>query len=81
MRQLTEGFQKLDLQWVPSAANFVLVDLKQPGMPIYEALLRKGVIVRPVDSYELPQHLRISIGTKEENRLFLQALSDILAHV
>jgi len=81
MMQLIEGFKMLDLQWVPSAANFVLVDLKRPGMPIYEALLRKGVIVRPVDSYELPQHLRVSIGTSEENHLFLQALSDTLAHV
>lgn len=81
MMQLTEGFKKLGLEWVPSAANFVLVDLKRPGMPIYEALLRKGVIVRPVDSYELPEHLRVSIGTSEENWLFLQALSDTLAHV
>jgi histidinol-phosphate aminotransferase len=81
MMQLTEGFKKLGLEWVPSAANFVLLDLKRPGMPIYEALLRKGVIVRPVDSYELPEHLRVSIGTNEENLHFLQALSDTLAHV
>jgi histidinol-phosphate aminotransferase len=81
MQQLTEGFKKLGLSWIDSEANFVLVHLKQPGMPIYQALLHKGVIVRPVDNYELPDHLRISIGTKEENELFLQALSDILAHV
>jgi histidinol-phosphate aminotransferase len=81
MQQLTEGFKNLGLQWVPSAANFVLVALKQPGMPIYEALLRKGIIVRPVDNYELPNHLRVSIGATEENQLFLQALSDTLTHV
>jgi len=66
---------------VPSAGNFVLVDLKQAGLPVYEALLRKGVIVRPVGVYELPNHLRISIGTAAENQRFLEALTDTLAHV
>jgi histidinol-phosphate aminotransferase len=81
MRQLTDGFKNLGLEWIPSAGNFVLVDLKQEGLPVYEALLRKGVIVRPVGVYELPNHLRISIGTKEENQLFLEALTNILANV
>lgn len=81
MQQLTEGFKNLGLEWIPSAGNFVLVDLKQEGLPVYEALLRRGVIVRPVSVYELPNHLRISIGTKEENQLFLEALTDILANV
>jgi len=81
MQQLTDGFKKLGLEWIPSAGNFVLVDLKQQGQPIYEALLRKGVIVRPVSNYELPHHLRVSIGTTGENQLFLQALADTLANV
>jgi histidinol-phosphate aminotransferase len=81
MQQLTDGFKSLGLEWVPSAGNFVLVDLKQAGQPVYEALLRKGVIVRPVGNYELPNHLRISIGTAAENQLFLQALTDTLANV
>ena len=81
MQQLTDGFKNLGLEWIPSAGNFVLVDLKQAGQPIYEALLRKGVIVRPVGNYELPNHLRISIGTAAENQLFLQALTDTLANV
>jgi histidinol-phosphate aminotransferase len=81
MQQLTAGFETLGLEWIPSAANFVLVDLKQAGQPIYEDLLRKGVIVRPVGSYELPNHLRISIGAEVENQVFLQALTDTLANV
>jgi len=81
MQQLTEGFKGLGLEWLESYANFVLVNLKQPGAPVYQALLRKGIIVRPVDNYELPNHLRISIGTKEENQVFLQALGATLAHV
>ncbi|TAN70878.1 MAG: histidinol-phosphate transaminase [Methylobacter sp.] len=79
MQFITEGFKKLGLEWIPSAGNFVLVDMKRPAMPIYEALLRKGVIVRPVGVYELPNHLRITIGTEAENQLFLQALAEVLS--
>ena len=81
MQQLTDGFKVLGLEWIPSAGNFVAVDVKRAGQPVYEALLRKGVIVRPVGNYEMPNHLRISIGTKEQNQLFLKALSDTLANV
>lgn len=81
MRQLTDGFKQLGLEWIPSAGNFVLVDLKQAGQLIYDALLRKGVIVRPVGNYELPNHLRISIGTAAENQQFLTALTETLANV
>ncbi len=81
MIQLTEGFKTLELEWIPSAGNFVSVDLDQPAMPIYEKLLRKGVIVRPVDVYEMPSFLRISIGTPAENEKFLNALRDVLNNV
>ncbi|MEC4747875.1 histidinol-phosphate transaminase [Methylomicrobium sp. Wu6] len=81
MKQLTEGFSNLGLNWIPSAGNFVSVDLSEPAYPVYEGLLRKGVIVRPVANYDMPNHLRISIGTPEENNLFLQALTDCLNNV
>ena len=81
MSDLTEGFKALGLEWIPSAGNFVAVDLKQPGQPIYEALLRKGVIVRPIANYGLPNHLRISIGTQADNRFFLKALAETLVNV
>lgn len=79
MRQLTDGFKALGLEWIPSAGNFVSVDLKREGMPVYQGLLHKGVIVRPVANYEMPNFLRISIGTPDENALFLQALADVLS--
>ncbi|TAL48717.1 MAG: histidinol-phosphate transaminase, partial [Methylovulum sp.] len=60
---------------------FVSVYLKREGQTVYQALLRKGVIVRPVANYEMPHHLRISIGTPAENERFLQALGDTLADV
>lgn len=78
MKQLTQAFQQLNLAWIPSAGNFVSVDLNQPAMPIYQALLRKGVIVRPVANYEMPNHLRISIGTEVENQMFIDALIAVL---
>ncbi len=81
MKQLTDGFEALGLNWIPSAGNFVSVDLDQAGAPIYEKLLRKGVIVRPVDVYEMPTFLRISIGTPAENAKFLDALKDVLSDV
>ncbi|WP_305907515.1 histidinol-phosphate transaminase [Methylomarinum sp. Ch1-1] len=81
MQQLTEAFRTLGLAWIPSAGNFVSVDLRREGEPIYQALLRKGVIVRPVANYEMPKHLRVSIGTEKENQLFIKALSEILNDV
>lgn len=81
MQQLTDGFKTLGLEWIPSAGNFVSVDLNQSGQLIYDKLLHKGVIVRPVGVYEMPSYLRISIGTPAENAVFLQALADVLKNV
>ena len=81
MAQLTAAFKTLDLKWIPSSGNFVAVDMNQPALPIYDALLRKGVIVRPVANYEMPHHLRISIGTERENQIFIQALNEVLRGV
>ncbi|MEQ1559155.1 MAG: histidinol-phosphate transaminase [Methyloglobulus sp.] len=79
--ELTEGFKTLQLEWIPSAGNFIAVDLKRPAQPVYEALLRLGVIVRPIANYGLPNHLRISIGTHVENQFFLKALAETLGNV
>lgn len=81
MQQLMHAFTALGLSWIPSAGNFVAVDMKQSAMPIYEALLKKGVIVRPVANYGMPDYLRISIGTEAENQFFIDALNDVLSNV
>lgn len=78
MRQLEAGFTKLGLDWIPSAGNFVTVDLGKDAMPVYQSLLSKGVIVRPVANYGMAHHLRISIGLPEENQRCLQALAEVL---
>ncbi len=78
MKQLTDAFTSLGLSWIPSSGNFVSVDVKREGLPIYEALLSKGVIVRPIANYEMPNHLRISIGLREENQFFIDALTAVI---
>jgi histidinol-phosphate aminotransferase len=81
-RQLTQAFEALDLQYVPSSGNFVLVKVGNDdtaGARVNLALLKQGVIVRPVDNYGLPQWLRITIGLPEENAAFIEALKQALA--
>jgi histidinol-phosphate aminotransferase len=70
--------EKLGLEYVPSHANFVLVDMKRPALPVYESLLRHGVIVRPMGIYNLPEHLRISVGLPAENKILVEALTRVL---
>ncbi len=77
-QQLAEAFQRLGLAYIPSAGNFISVDLKRPGAEVYQALLRRGVIVRPVANYGMPHHLRVSIGLEAENARFIQALDAVL---
>ena len=78
MKQLTDAFLALGLSWILSSGNFVSVDLNQAAQPIYDALLNKGVIVRLVANYGMPNYLRISIGAEQENQLFIEALKSIL---
>lgn len=79
MRQLEAGFKAMGLGFIPSVGNFVCVDVGRPAAPVYDALLREGVIVRPVANYGLPNHLRVTVGRPEENERFLAALEHVLA--
>jgi histidinol-phosphate aminotransferase len=80
MAQLTAAFQNIGLSWIPSVGNFVCVDVGD-GRKVFDALLRQGVIVRPVEAYQLPQYIRVSIGTEPENQTFIRALKRVLADV
>lgn len=79
LRLLEAGFQKLGLAFIPSVGNFITVHFDRPAQPIYQGLLQRGVIVRPVANYGMPNSLRISVGTLSENQRFLDALTDVLA--
>ena len=78
LKQLSEGLRRLGLGHIPSIGNFITVDFNAPAMPIYQALLREGVIVRPVGNYGMPHHLRITVGTGEQNKRLLDALENVL---
>ncbi|HYD56053.1 MAG TPA: histidinol-phosphate transaminase [Burkholderiales bacterium] len=73
MRQLEEGFRGLGLEFIPSHGNFITVRVGK-ATEVYKRLLRRGVIVRPIAGYGLPEHLRVTIGTAQENEKFLAAL-------
>src|SRR5690349_14591809 len=78
LRQLEQGAKRLGLDYIPSYGNFITLRVAQGGKAasdIYKRLLRRGVIVRPVGGYELPEHLRVTIGTAQENERFLSALA------
>lgn len=75
IKQIGEGVKSLGLSYISSRGNFLCIDLKREAMPVYEALLRAGVIVRPVANYGMPSFLRVTIGNPAENERFLSALS------
>jgi histidinol-phosphate aminotransferase len=76
-RRVTEALAARGLTVAPSQANFVLVDVRRPARAVYDALLKKGVIVRPFAS--LPTSLRVTLGTERENDRFLTALGEVLS--
>ncbi|WP_458734835.1 histidinol-phosphate transaminase [Zobellella taiwanensis] len=71
-------FREKGLKYIPSRANFITLDLERDAAPVYQALLREGVIVRPIAGYGLPTCLRISIGLEHENQRCLDALARVL---
>ncbi|MGA4577463.1 histidinol-phosphate transaminase [Limisphaera sp. VF-2] len=77
LEQLQAGCRELGLPYIPSAANFLLVRVGD-GATVFEALQRQGVIVRPMGAYDLPEWIRISVGTPEENARCLEALRKVL---
>ncbi len=77
LRQLTDGFDALGLTYIPSFGNFVAVEFGDAAA-VHESLLRRGIIVRPLQEYTLPHHLRISVGLPDENNRLLTALAEIL---
>lgn len=79
MQQLIDGFDSMGIHMLSSKGNFICIDLEQPAMGIYQSLLQEGVIVRPIENYEMPNHLRITIGLREENEKCLSAFANVLS--
>jgi len=79
LRELRAGLEKLKLACVKGEANFILVKFGPNSKEIFERLQKRGFIVRPVANYGLPEYLRISVGTREQNVGLLAAVAKILA--
>ena len=79
LAQLSRGLERMGVQFVPSAANFLLVNFGGDAQIVADELLRQGVIVRPMRWMGFPNAIRVTVGTKEENNRFLDALAQMLA--
>lgn len=78
-RMFLEQLDRLGLDYVPPSTNFVLIHLDRSGADVFQALLRRGVIVRPMRGYGLPNSIRVSFGLFEENEFFFKNLEAVLA--
>ena len=74
---LVGEFKKLGLEFVPSHGNFILVRVGK-GQEVFKQLLSQGVIVRPMGGYQFPEHVRVTVGTMDENRKFIGALQKVI---
>lgn len=75
--QLQGEFDRLGLEYFPAHGNFIMVDVRKPAGEIFEALLRKGVIIR-AGHHKYPTHIRVTVGSQEQNKAFIHALEQVL---
>lgn len=77
MKQVTHALQQRGISYIPSIGNFVTIDVSD-AKAIYQKLLLEGVIVRPLQAYGMPRHIRVTIGTHQQNERFIAALDNVL---
>jgi histidinol-phosphate aminotransferase len=77
LKQITAGFERLGLEYIPAHGNFITVRVGDAAR-VYDSMLREGVIVRPIAGYGMPEHLRVTVGLPEHNTRFLAALERAL---
>jgi histidinol-phosphate aminotransferase len=75
---LSDALRRLKVSYVPSVANFILVDTAQSGVEVFQAMLKEGVIVRDMQQYGLNRYIRVTIGTRRENEKFVKAFKKVL---
>ncbi len=78
---LYSQFKRLGLNFIKSYTNFILVDTRRDCRKVFDALLKKGVIVRSMHGYGFPTHIRVTVGTMKENLKFIKALEEVLKEV
>ena len=75
--QLTNAFDEMGLEYIPSVGNFISFKTALSGEVVYENMLRAGIIIRPISNYGLKDYLRVTIGSEEQNTRFLNALKEM----
>jgi histidinol-phosphate aminotransferase len=75
---LYDCLKRLGLAYVPSVANFILIDVGRDGVGVFKDMLKFGVIVRDMQQYGLKNFIRVTIGTKKENERFVKVLKKVL---
>jgi histidinol-phosphate aminotransferase len=75
---LYRAFDRLGLRHLKSASNFVIVDVGKDCKEVFAGLLRQGVIVRDMKAWGFDAFIRVTIGTRSENKRFIKALKDVL---
>jgi histidinol-phosphate aminotransferase len=78
IRQIGAALDRLGLQWTPTHANFIWFDSGHDNKKVFHALLKRGVIARAIECPAAPTHVRVTIGTPEENETFINALTEVL---
>jgi len=75
---LYDGLDRLGVRFFPTQSNFFLIDIERDAKGVFEAMLRQGIIIRSMASYEYPNYIRVNVGLPEENSRFLYALKRVL---
>lgn len=78
---LYSTFKEMGLKYVPTEANFILVDVKVDSKRLFKAMLQHGVIVRTGDIFGLPTFIRVTVGTRRQNQIFIETLQKVLAEL
>ena len=73
------AFDKLGLEYKKTEANFIFINLKRSADVVFMNMMKERVIIRPLTSFGLPECIRVSIGTKEQNKRFVAALKKVLS--
>lgn len=77
-RTIVQALQALGLKFVPSVTNFVLIEIGPTAREVAQALLQRGIMVREMTAWRLPNHIRVTVGTPEETRAFIEALREVM---
>ena len=79
MAYLIEECNKRGLGYIPSAGNFLAINFSRPAQDIFQAMMQQGVIVRPVANYGMPDFLRVTVGSEDENHRFVEVMDRVMA--